>query len=158
MKEFSGRRWERGSIEADDAVSSAERCGRSFGGTPLACAVALKVLEVIQRDKLAENARTLGQYLQSELTRLAGKFPQVISAARGVGLMIGFELAPNISAFSANEKAPSIQFVHRLHEAGLLAIPAGNQKLRLLPPLNLRRSEAEEGIRIIESVSAKLAG
>lgn len=132
--------------------------GTTFGGTPLACAVALKVLEVVQRDKLADNARTIGRYLQTELTRLAGKFPQVVSAVRGVGLMIGFELASDIAAFARNEKAPSIQFVHRLHEAGLLAIPAGNQKLRLLPPLNLHRSEAEEGIKIIESVIAKLVG
>lgn len=132
--------------------------GTTFGGTPLACAVALKVLEVIHRDKLAENARTIGHYLQSELTRLAGKFPQVLSAVRGLGLMIGFELASNIPALAGNEKAPSIQFVNRLHEAGLLAIPAGNQKLRLLPPLNLRQQEAEEGIKVIEAVIARLAG
>ena len=132
--------------------------GTTFGGTPLACAVALKVLQVIQRDKLADNARNIGHYLQSELSRLAGKFPRVIAAVRGVGLMIGFELGSNISAFARNEKAPSIQFVNRLHEAGLLAIPAGNQKMRLLPPLNLHRHEAEEGIKIIESVIAKLAG
>jgi acetylornithine aminotransferase/acetylornithine/N-succinyldiaminopimelate aminotransferase len=129
----------------------------TFGGTPLACAVALRVLEVIQRDKLADNARVTGDYLRSELTRLSGKFPQVMTGARGLGLMIGFQLAPNIPAFFGNEKAPSIQFVNRLHEAGLLAIPAGNQVLRLLPPLNLRRGEAEEGIKIIQSVAAKMA-
>jgi predicted acetylornithine/succinylornithine family transaminase len=132
--------------------------GTTFGGTPLACAVALKVLEVIQRDKLADNARTIGDYLQSELTRLAGKFPHVIGGVRGLGLMVGFELGANIPGFAATDKAPSIQFVHRLHEAGLLAIPAGNQKVRLLPPLNLHRREAEEGIKLIESVITKVAG
>ena len=129
----------------------------TYGGTPLACAVALKVLDVIQRDQLADNARTQGEFLIDGLLRLAAKFPQVLTTVRGLGLMVGFELKPDIAAFAANEKTPSIQFVNRLHEAGLLAIPAGNQVLRLLPPLNLRRHEAEEGLAIIEAVVAKVS-
>ncbi len=128
----------------------------TFGGTPLACAVALKVLEVIQRDKLADNARAQGEFLKEGLARLAEKYPQVLNSVRGLGLMVGFEVRSNIPAFAGKEKAPSIQFVNRLHEAGLLAIPAGNQVLRLLPPLNLRRQEAEEGLRIIETVATSL--
>jgi len=128
----------------------------TYGGTPLACAVALKVLEVIQRDKLADNARSQGEFLTQGLLALTEKYPRVLKSTRGVGLMLGFELAPHIPAFAGTEKAPSIQFVNRLHEAGLLAIPAGNQVLRLLPPLNLRRHEAEEGLKIIESVVAGL--
>lgn len=129
----------------------------TFGGTPLACAVGLKVLQVIQSEKLADNARTIGEFLTKELTRLAEKYPQVIQSVRGLGLLLGVELATNIPAFANNGKAPSIQFVNRLHEAGVMTIPAGNQVIRLLPPLNLRRSEAEEGLQIIESVAAKLA-
>lgn len=129
--------------------------GTTFGGTPLACAVALKVLEVIQRDRLADNARLLGEYFQGELKRMAQKYPTVIKTVRGLGLMIGFELAQNIPAL-AGEKSHSIQFVNRLHEAGLMTIPAGNQVIRLLPPLNLSRQEAQEGVRIIESVVASL--
>ena len=126
----------------------------TYGGTPLGCAVALKVLEVIQRDKLAENARAQGDFLKDGLVGLAKKFPQVLRSVRGIGLMVGFELTPDIPAFAGKEKAPSLQFVNRLHEAGLLAIPAGTQVIRLLPPLNLRRPEAEEGLRIIEAVAA----
>jgi acetylornithine/N-succinyldiaminopimelate aminotransferase len=128
----------------------------TYGGTPLGCAVALKVLEVIQRDKLAENARVQGEFLRDGITGLAKKFPLVLRSVRGLGLMVGFELTPDIPAFAGKEKAASLQFVNRLHEAGLLAIPAGTQVIRLLPPLNLRRQEAEEGLRIIESVAAKL--
>jgi acetylornithine aminotransferase/acetylornithine/N-succinyldiaminopimelate aminotransferase len=131
--------------------------GTTFGGTPLACAVGLKVMEVIQRDKLAENARAVGAFLKSELERLAAKFLHVIKTVRGLGLMLGVELATGIPAFGRSERPASIQFVNQLHEAGLLAIPAGNHVLRLLPPLNLSRREAEEGIQIIESVVAKLA-
>lgn len=131
--------------------------GTTFGGTPLACAVGLKVMEVIQRDKLADNARAVGALLKSELERLAAKFPHVIKTVRGLGLMLGVELATGIPGFAHSERPASIQFVNRLHEAGLLAIPAGNHVLRLLPPLNLSRREAEEGIQIIESIVAKLA-
>ncbi|HZM04049.1 MAG TPA: acetylornithine transaminase [Candidatus Saccharimonadales bacterium] len=136
---------------------SAGTHGTTYGGSPLACAVGLKILEVIERDHLADNARRMGEFLKTELLKMAAKFPEVISTVRGLGLMIGVELAEKIPAFSAHEKPPAIQFVHRLHEAGLLAIPAGTRVLRLLSALNLSRDEAAEGLRIIESVAAKLS-
>src|SRR5947207_285069 len=107
----------------------------TFGGTPLACAVALRVLEVIQREKLADNARGVGEYLKPELLALSQKYPTVIKTARGLGLMIGIELAADIPALANNGKAASLQLVNRLHDAGLLTIPSGNQVIRLLPPL-----------------------
>jgi acetylornithine aminotransferase/acetylornithine/N-succinyldiaminopimelate aminotransferase len=128
----------------------------TYGGTPLACAVALRVLEVVRREGLADNARSVGEYLRTELLALSKKHPNIIKTVRGVGLMLGIELAPNIPALSNNGRAASLQFVTRLHEAGVLTIPSGNQVIRLLPPLNLRRNEAEEGIQIIASVIAKL--
>ena len=129
----------------------------TFGGTPLGCVVALKIIEVIKRDKLDDNARQQGDFLIRELSRLAKKYPHVLTAARGAGLMIGIELAASIPAFAGNGQAPSLQFVNRLHQAGLLAVPSGNRVVRLLPPLNLKSSEAAEGMQIIEAVSAKLA-
>jgi acetylornithine aminotransferase/acetylornithine/N-succinyldiaminopimelate aminotransferase len=131
----------------------------TFGGTPLACSVALKVLEVIERDHLADNARQLGDWLKAELQRLVQSHPQVIKAVRGLGFMIGFELVEKekIPALAGNEKTASIQFVNRLHEAGLLTVPSGAQVVRLLPALNLTPAEAEEGIRIIEEVLRQLA-
>src|SRR5512136_2798448 len=58
----------------------------TFGGTPLACAVALKILEVIQRDKLADNARAQGEFLKAGLMRLAEKFRHLVKSVRGLGL------------------------------------------------------------------------
>jgi acetylornithine aminotransferase/acetylornithine/N-succinyldiaminopimelate aminotransferase len=131
----------------------------TFGGTPLGCAVALKVLEVVQREKLADNARQIGEFLMAGLSQLAGKYPGVVRNARGLGLMIGIELAANIPRLPGDPAKPqSTRFVPLLHAAGLLVIPAGANVIRLLPPLNLRRDEAEEGLRILESVVAKLAG
>jgi len=130
----------------------------TFGGTPLACAVALKVLEVIHREDLADNAWDLGEYCKTRLLALSQKHPEVIQSVRGLGLMIGIELAPEIPALGKNGKAASLQFVSRLHEAGLLTIPSGTQVVRLLPPLNLTRAQAEEGMGIIERLTRALAG
>jgi acetylornithine/N-succinyldiaminopimelate aminotransferase len=131
--------------------------GSTFGGTPLGCAVALNVLEVIQRERLADNARAVGDFLKTGLEQLAKKYPGVLKTARGLGLMLGLELAPNIGNLPGDtQKTQSARVANLLHAAGLLTIPAGPQILRFLPPLNLRRSEAEEGLAILESVVARL--
>ena len=135
---------------------SAGTHGTTYGGTPLACAVALKVLEVIEKENLAEQARKLGAWLKSEIERLAKTYPTVVKSARGMGFMLGIELAEKIPAFAASDKPAALQFVNRLHAAGVMTIPAGNQIVRLLPPLNLKPQEAGEGISIIEEVVKSL--
>src|ERR1017187_8184972 len=131
--------------------------GTTYGGSPLACAVALKILDVIQREKLADNARQVGGYLKTGLQALAQKYPGVIQTVRGLGLMVGIELIPEIPNLPGDStKTQAIRFANLLHAAGLLAIPAGAQIMRFLPPLNLRQSEAEEGLKLIESVVARL--
>jgi len=134
--------------------------GTTYGGNLLGCAVALKVFEIIERDGLADNARKLGEFFRSGITALAQKYPGVIKGPRGLGLMVGIELAEKerIAAFAGSDKPAATQFVNKLHEAGLLTVPAGTQIIRLLPALNLSQSEAAEGLKIIEGVTAKLAG
>ena len=132
--------------------------GSTYGGTPLACAVALKIFEVVEREKLDEHARKLGDWLKNELERLAKKYPGVVKNTRGIGFMLGFELAEKIPAFASSDKSAAVQFTIRLQQAGVLVIPAGTQVIRLLPALNLRPTEAEEGLKILESAIAKLAG
>jgi acetylornithine/N-succinyldiaminopimelate aminotransferase len=129
----------------------------TFGGNPLGCAVALKVLEVIERDQLADNARDIGRFITVELQRLIRKFPGVLKEVRGFGLMIGLEFREEARGFAGNDKAPALQIVDRLHAAGVLTVPAGAAVIRLLPALNLTRSEAMEGLRAIEQVVAELA-
>jgi acetylornithine/N-succinyldiaminopimelate aminotransferase len=131
--------------------------GTTYGGTPLACAVALKILEVIETGKLDQNARRLGDWIKNELETLAKKYPSVLNNVRGLGFMLGIELAEKIPAFAASEKSAAIQFVNRLHAAGILTIPAGTQIIRLLPPLNLKPQEAGEGISKIEEFVKSLA-
>ncbi len=130
----------------------------TFGGTPLACAVALRVLEVIEREGLAEHARAMGEFLLNELQTLAGRFPGVLAAVRGLGLMIGMELGTALPGLPGDPaRAPALRFVDALHAAGLLAIPAGAQVVRLLPPLNLSMQEARFGLERIASVLADIA-
>ena len=133
--------------------------GTTFGGTPLGCAVALKIFDIIERDGLADNARRTGEQLKTGLQNLVGKYPSVLKSVRGLGFMIGLEIADkeSIPAFRASDKSASIQFVNQLHEAGALTIPSGAQIIRLLPPLNLSCSQADEGLTLIESVVRKLA-
>jgi len=138
-------------------VLSAGSHATTFGGNPLGCAVALKVLEVIERDQLAENAREIGSFITGELQRLIRKFPAILKEVRGFGLMIGLEFRAEAPGFGASEKTPALQVVDRLHAAGVLTVPAGTNVIRLLPALNLTRPEAMEGLHAIEATVAQLA-
>lgn len=133
--------------------------GTTFGGTPLGCAVALKIMEVIEREKLADNARHVGEFLKDGLQQIMQDYPGVVRSVRGLGLLLGLELAPDLAKLPGDpSKFQSTRFVNVLHAAGLLTIPAGANVIRLLPALNLRQTEAEEGLHIIKSAVAKLAG
>ncbi len=116
----------------------------------------MKILEVIETENLADNARQLGEWMKRELESLAQKYPGVVKNVRGFGFMLGLELHEKIPGFAASDKTPAVQFVNRLQAAGVLAIPAGNQIIRLLPPLNLKPTEAGEGIAKIEETVKSL--
>jgi acetylornithine aminotransferase/acetylornithine/N-succinyldiaminopimelate aminotransferase len=139
-------------------VLSAGTHATTFGGTPLGCAVALKILEVIEREQLADHARQLGDFMKAELQRLIRKFPAVLKEVRGAGLMIGVEFRSDAPGFQPAEKPPSLQVVERLHTLGVLTIPAATSVIRILPALNLSQAEAVEGLHAIEAVVAALAG
>jgi acetylornithine aminotransferase/acetylornithine/N-succinyldiaminopimelate aminotransferase len=144
--------------EPHAGLLSAGTHGATFGGNPLGSAVALKVLEIMERDQLADNAREIGGFMTAELQRLIRKFPSVLKEVRGFGLMIGLEFRTDAPGFRAADKTPALQVAHRLHEAGVLTIPAAESVVRLLPALNITRPEAMEGLHAIESVVAMLAG
>jgi acetylornithine/N-succinyldiaminopimelate aminotransferase len=129
-------------------VLSAGTHASTFGGTPLACAVALRIFEVIEREDLAGNARATGEFLLRELQQLQQRFPRVVKVVRGFGFMIGIEFQPNFKA---------VEVVKGLHKRNVLTVPAGPSVIRLLPALNLSRAEAEEGIRVLENFIVDLA-
>ena len=131
--------------------------GTTFGGTPLVSAHALKALEIIVRDGLAQHAVALGSHLTGRIQTLIEAHPTVLKEVRGLGLMIGIELAEDIPAFAESNRPASVQIVERLHDAGLLTIPSGARVFRLLPPLNLSQADADEGLAIIEGVIKELS-
>ena len=91
---------------------------------------------------------------------MADEFPHVITGVHGLGFMIGIELADKetIPTLAARDQAAATQLVNRLHDAGLLTIPSGTQRVRLLPALNLTRAQASEGAEILRRVVKELAG
>ena len=130
--------------------------GTTFGGTPLVCAGANEVLAVIEEEGMLANARALGPVAKEQLLALNSPFIQEV---RGVGLMIGIEFVADFADRAADwpeGKAPSLGLVERLHEAGLLTIPSGTHAIRWLPPLNVRREEIEEAVRILATVLQSL--
>ena len=118
---------------------------------------ALKALEIIERDGLAKNATETGSYIAEQIGHLIAAYPTVLQEVRGLGLMIGVELADKIAVFADSKQPASVQIVNRLHDAGLLTIPAGARVFRLLPPLNISKTDADEGLSIIEGVIKELA-
>lgn len=111
--------------------------GTTFGGNQLACAAALAVIEVMQRDNLMENAANIGEYLIASLSKIKG-----IREVRGKGLMIGLELNPDFEST-----------VRRLlFNEKVFVGSAGSHIIRLLPALNLTRQDADIAIAAIRNV------
>jgi acetylornithine aminotransferase/acetylornithine/N-succinyldiaminopimelate aminotransferase len=115
--------------------------GSTFGGTPLACAAALAVLDVIEREELlAHVTRESGPWIR-DLARLAEEFPKHILAVRGLGFLIGIQMASDSAPYAAS-----------LRERGLLTALAGVNVIRLLPPLNASAEELARSVAIFREV------
>lgn len=117
--------------------------GSTFGGNPLASAVARAVLARIERDRLVEHVSEVGAYLGRRLAELATKHPALVLSARGVGLLQALVLKPEVDARA---------LLGTLRNAGLLVTIAGGSALRVSPPLTITRAEIDEGLAIIDSV------
>ena len=119
--------------------------GSTFGGNPLAMAVGNAVLDIVLDDAFLALVREMGEALRRRLELLAAGYPGVFAEVRGMGLMLGMKCVINNRAV-----------VGKLLEHGLLSIPAGDNVLRLLPPLIIGEQEIEEACRIIEGACAEL--
>lgn len=115
--------------------------GTTFGGNPLACSAALAVLDVFEQEQLVENAHIVGEYLIEQLKELQKDYP-IITEVRGRGMMIGVELA-----------VPYKEIRQRLlFEQHCFTGCAGTNTLRLLPPLCLTKTEADDFISRLKQV------
>lgn len=117
--------------------------GTTFGGNPLACAAALAVLEVIESEDLLDRVAGQSAVWHDRLRKVAAARPDLVREVRGAGYMVGVALAV--------EPRP---VVAALREAGLLAVPAGDNAIRLLPPLTASAAELAESADILARVLA----
>ncbi len=117
--------------------------GTTFGGTPLACAAALAVLDVIERDGLLEKVRAQSGPWHEALQQLAADFPRHVTGVRGMGYLVGVQMSSDPSPYIA-----------ALRERGLLAPSAGGNVVRLLPPLNATADELAKAVAIFRDVLA----
>lgn len=119
----------------------------TFGGNPVACATALKTLDMIENG-LMENAAEQGKRLGARLYDLVGRY-ECLGDLRGIGLMQGVEIVKDKSS-----KAPARELreaiVNACFEAGLLLLGAGPQSIRFLPALNVTAGEIDAALRIFE--------
>ncbi len=110
--------------------------GTTFGGSPLACAAALATLTVIEREELLENVKENAPYWMRFLDRVREDFPDLVAAIRGRGYMVGVQL-----------HIDPIPVLALMRSLGLLAVPAGGNVIRFLPPLNTTPVEIEKSVR-----------
>lgn len=136
-----------GAFMATDEVAAAFSPGdhgSTFGGNPLACAAALAVLNVIEKENLMANALSMGTYLMNELENLKKKYPALIKIVRGKGLMVGAELSK-----------PGREVVDRCMAQGAIINCTAGNVLRFVPPLDIRREHVDEVVAILDGVLEK---
>ena len=118
--------------------------GSTFGGNPLAMAVGNTVMDIVSSRKFLNNVKKLSKYFLSNLNKLKEKHPKIIREIRGRGLLIGIEL-----------KIDQTKFIKNLMDNKLLTIRAAENVVRILPPLNVKKSEIDQAIKIIDKVCLK---
>ncbi|WP_082036670.1 aspartate aminotransferase family protein [Paramagnetospirillum magnetotacticum] len=112
--------------------------GSTFGGNPLAMAVADEVMTIMAEPGFLDHVRAVAQKLRTGVEEAASRFPDVIEEVRGLGLMLGFK-----------PRMPNTDMVARLAANGLLSVGAGDNMVRLLPPLIINDAQVDEAVGIL---------
>ena len=120
--------------------------GSTFGGNPLAMAVANAVMDVMLEPGFMERVDKIAKLLRKELEAVVKKYPKVFIEVRGSGLMLGLRC-----------HVPNTQLVDKLRENGLLAVGAGENVVRLVPPLIIDESHVREAVEKIDKAASQLS-
>jgi len=115
--------------------------GSTFGGNPLAMSVGNAVLDIIFKKGFLINVQKISNYFNKELIKIKNDYPKIIREVRGTGLLIGLQLF--------KEQA---EFIKKLEDNRLLTIRAAENVIRILPPLNVKKSEIDLALKIIKKV------
>ena len=119
--------------------------GSTFGGNPLAMSVGNSVIDIISNKKFLNNVKNLSKYFLSNLNIIKDKYPKIIKDIRGRGLLIGIQLHTD-----------QVKFIKKLMENKLLTIRAAENVVRILPPLNVKKNEINQALRIIKKVCSEI--
>lgn len=132
--------------------------GGTYAGSPLACAAALAVLDVIEEEHLVERARVLGAQLITRLKALQAKFP-AIGEVRGLGSMVAIELVKNRRADQPDADLTRA-LVHAAAARGLVILSCGvyANVIRILAPLTIEEALLNEGLDLLEAAFADVSG
>ena len=115
--------------------------GSTFGGNPLAMSVGNAVLDQIFKKGFLKNVQKISKYFHSELKKIQKQYSNIIKEVRGVGLLIGLQL-----------HSDQAKFIQKLMDNKLLTIRAGENVIRILPPLTVKKKEVNLAIKIIRKV------
>ena len=118
--------------------------GSTFGGNPLAMSVGNAVIDIVSSKKFLYNVKKLSDYFLFNLNKLKQKYPEIIKEVRGRGFLIGIQLHKN-----------QLKFISKLMKNKLLTIRASENVVRILPPLNVKKSELNQALKIIDRVCAE---
>ncbi len=130
--------------------------GSTFGGNPVACAAALATIDVIEQEKLMENAVLVGGRLMANLRELAEE-SRLIGDVRGLGLMIGVELVKD-KGTKARAKQEAKEVTLECFKRGLLLLTCGPNSIRFAPPLVISEAQAEVAFQIFAEALAEVEG
>jgi len=132
--------------------------GGTYGGSPVACAAALAVLEVIEEENLIERSNHIGALFNERLTALQNQYPQLISDVRNQGSMIAIELMKNGDVESANTELTQA-VIGKAAEHGLILLACGfyGNVIRFLPALTMSDEIANEGLDAFERLFTSVA-
>jgi acetylornithine/N-succinyldiaminopimelate aminotransferase len=122
--------------------------GTTFGGNPLAMAVGNAVLDVVLKPEFLQHVRDVSNFLGQQLAGLKDRHPHLIEQIRGTGLMLGLKL---------NAAVTNTDYIAALRDRGMLAVGAGDNVVRLVPPLIISEADAREAVRILEDAAASFA-
>ena len=118
--------------------------GSTFGGNPLAMSVGNEVMDIISNKKFLNNVKNLSKYFLENLNDIKDKYPNIIKQIRGKGLLIGIQLHKDQTLF-----------IKKLMENKLLTIKAAENVIRILPPLNVKKSEIDIALKVINKVCSE---
>jgi len=119
--------------------------GSTFGGNPLAMSIGNTVMDIVSSKKFLQNVKRISKYFLLNLNKIKDQYPNLIKEIRGRGLLIGIQFHTD-----------QVKFIKKLMDNKLLTIRATENVVRVLPPLNVKKNEIDQALKIIKKVCSEI--